>query len=223
MHQPFATLLTSENKDGSPRVSTSADPWMHEDWDILFLGYCLEAPFTKENHPPDIDYEHPPHVLYNDDTLPDREHTGTSMAAYLEHYGHDVGGPNVTSPKRLIKRLNSPVCTSAYAVSLRGASRLLYHLTRELTAPVDNNIAWAITDGKLKGYAPLPPIMGQWKILDGGRKNSDIEVPKGEKRTELNHNPSIGFSLNIRKSVRKALREILTHPRAKLASPAREL
>lgn len=185
----------------------------------------MESPFSEKNHPPDVDFEHPPQILYDDDTLPSRQHTGTDIAKYMDHYGYDLAGLNVTSPKRLIKRLNDPVCTSAYAVSLQGATRLLYHLTRDLTAPVDNNIAWAINYGKSKGYAPLPPIMGQWKIKDGGVKNSDIQIPetKTTKREEPNHNPSIGLSGNIQNSMKKALKEILAHPRAKLTFPGKKI
>lgn len=218
-HQPLATLIESLSHDNKTRASTAEDPWLHQDWDVLMLGYCLESAFTQDRHPGDVNLDHTPHVLFDDRTVADRGDTSEDIAAYMDHYGYTLPRDDLHSDapiRRVVTRAHAPICLSAYAVSLRGASRLLYHQTRGLDSTVDLAFADLVETGKLKGYEIMPPIMSQWKVKDAGLKNSDLDMANASDRERerdndsmRNHNPSIGESTHIRNSIRKHLEEIL--------------
>lgn len=195
---------------------------MHDDWDDLFLGYCLEHPFVEDSHPVYIDIKNPPHVLYDDNTMLDRSAmdpvAADSIINYMDYYGYTLPDPNnvtAVKPKRIMTRSHSSVCMSAYAVSLKGAAKLLYHVSREIDHPIDIQMMLLIQQGKINSYEIMPPLMAQWKMKDGGGKNSDNDISPNHnkyidnKSNNVNHNPSIGFSENFRNSVRKSLSQIL--------------
>lgn len=214
MQQPFASLLKTLSRDDKDRIATSADPWLHQDWDILFLGYCMEAPPSGDDHPKDVDPETAQHILYNDDTIADRARTGASIAEYMDHYGYPLPVDNATQAKRVVARAHHPICTNAYAVSLKGAAKLLYHTSRDISYPIDIQMMSLIGGGQLKAFEVMPPLMGQWKMDDGWIKNSDnILSAYGDKYVEeagaVNHNPSKGHSDNVRNSIRTSLKTIL--------------
>ncbi|KAG2023913.1 hypothetical protein CC2G_001516 [Coprinopsis cinerea AmutBmut pab1-1] len=81
---------------------------------------------------------------------------------------------------------NGPKCTHAYALSYRGARRLLLHLRYPPFAysrAIDQAISWLITSGRLKSYSVVPSLVVQRKI-----QTSDIGSGTGSKwRDVLTH------------------------------------
>ncbi|KAK9334558.1 hypothetical protein V1521DRAFT_442512, partial [Lipomyces starkeyi] len=73
--------------------------------------------------------------------------------------GDDVG------KKRLLYPAFGPACTMGYAVTRKGAQRLLLNLSYlNLRAPVDLDISWTLKDGRLRGYTVTPRslLLGGW-------------------------------------------------------------
>lgn len=79
-----------------------------DDWDILWPGHCGEA---KETTPEEIE---PLYIIKDDPTVAPRQNL--SFLPHLENY------PDNT---RIVHRAVQPVCTFAYAVSRRGAQKIL--------------------------------------------------------------------------------------------------
>lgn len=66
-----------------------------------------------------------------------------------------------------------PQCTHAYAVSHRGARRILAHLLHPSFAfsrAVDQALAWLVLSHRLRSYSVMPPIIIQAKLT-----GSDID------------------------------------------------
>lgn len=217
--QPFATLLESRLKDNKHRTPTSADPWLSRDWDLLYVGACFEWPHTEDSHGVGVDVKHAPIVAYDDKTVADYEDTEGTFSGYLDLFGYKVPQRTKLSEQeyksfrrqRLIAQGNGPICTAAYAVSRRGAAKLLYHSTREITSAIDDHMSVLCRYGAVDCYVTVPPIISQWKTKDSSMKNSNIRGNESEVITsDLNHNPSVGASQNIRNSARKNLNVLLS-------------
>ena len=158
------------------------------DWEILWLGHCNEKAGTvpaKAGAPPR-------YFAYADDTIPAPSDLYSLWGDILTSYGLPAPktGPRKT---RVVQRSVEPWCTVGYALSRRGATRLYYKLTRELKASVDMEMAWKTWE--FKSYSVVPPIMAQWKIVDG--VNSDLR-PDGTGKKPWN--PSVGYVRDLRKA-----------------------
>ncbi|KAK9478298.1 hypothetical protein V1514DRAFT_307396 [Lipomyces japonicus] len=162
------------------------------DWDLLFLGQCLDLA--------------PPHlrsdlkIIYDDEDVPSLDQTAHNfrqMLRSLNVTGDDIGKKRVITPSW------GPACTMGYGVTRRGAQRLLLNLSYlGLRGPVDNDMAWTFQDGKLRGYSVNPPIFNPWRV--GGQKDSDNFTPNSDQSIEGSGNKA-GSSSNIKNSARKAL------------------
>ncbi|KAI0802989.1 hypothetical protein BC629DRAFT_1438095 [Irpex lacteus] len=78
-----------------------------------------------------------------------------------------------TSSKTALHPSHAPKCTHAYAVSRRGAARLLSHLYYPPFAysrALDQAYSWLIQTGRLNSYSIVPSIVVQRKIL-----SSDVD------------------------------------------------
>ncbi|KXN83351.1 hypothetical protein AN958_01546 [Leucoagaricus sp. SymC.cos] len=123
------------------------------DWDMVFLGHC----WADEKKYPALP------IMY-----PEPAHAGSN----------NKDSPHNTT--RRINRLhpsNMPKCTHAYAVSKRGARRLLAYLRYPPFAysrAVDQAISWLIETGKIKSYTVVPSLIIQTK-----EDNSDISPGTG--------------------------------------------
>jgi GR25 family glycosyltransferase involved in LPS biosynthesis len=219
LHQPLAALINSYDPIKKYRASTEHDPWLSSEWDVLNLGLCLESTFKAEDRQPElVDNENPPHVLYEDNTMPDQEDSGDNLVKYYERYNYTYPkkSDNPSAPRqRLVSLSHWPICMNAYAVSKRGALRMLFHTTRGLNNPVDLMMADLCADDKIRSYEVIPPIMGQWKIEGGGVLNSDNERSKASSAFEHDNgrptDPSKGHAWFIRNSFRKAMPEIIAN------------
>ncbi|KAK9357766.1 hypothetical protein V1504DRAFT_32580 [Lipomyces starkeyi] len=160
------------------------------DWDVLIMGQCYDSA-----HPKRLDLVH----VYDDPNVPSRKDTEQAFLNQMESLGvkgNDVG------KKRLISPAYGPICTMGYAITRRGAQRLLLNLSYlSLRGPVDMDMMWTLQEGKLRGYSVTPPPFAAWRV--GGQKDSDNK-----------HDPNLpmsgkgnrgGWSNNIKSSARIAM------------------
>jgi hypothetical protein len=80
----------------------------------------------------------------------------------------------LSPPTRLLQRSSIPQCTHAYAVSARGARKLLYHTSLHLDNRLDMTIADLVRDNTIKAFTVIPPIMVQWRTSDRPGKDTDV-------------------------------------------------
>ncbi|KAK9374026.1 uncharacterized protein V1513DRAFT_401520 [Lipomyces chichibuensis] len=161
------------------------------DWDVLFLGQCL-------------DQAHPDHrdlvQIYDDPNVPSRKDTQKVFLDEMESLG--VTGDDV-GKKRLLSPAYGPACTMGYAITRIGAQRLLLNLSYlGLRGPVDNDMAWTLQDGKIRGYTVTPPLFAAWRV--GGQKDSDNYTPDPNEAMAKNGNRA-GLSQNLKSSARLAM------------------
>lgn len=217
LQQPLATLIKSfDRKNTSNIVSTKNDPWLSTEWDVLNIGACVELPFQGDDRKGEVDLDHPPYVAYKDGTLDYQEHTHGHLADFLAYY-------NLRLPKkadqetfsqieagnyhRIVTLSNKPICANAYAVSKKGAMKLLYHFSKAFDQPIDVKLMMLSVKSEIRSYTVSPPIMDQWKAVDADFRSSDKFHPASGKFVQedesKNHNPWIGWSRAIRNSIRK--------------------
>ncbi|KAK9491431.1 hypothetical protein V1508DRAFT_207589 [Lipomyces doorenjongii] len=166
------------------------------DWDVLFLGQCLD-----QAHPDLRDLVQ----IYDDTNVPSREGTQQVFLDQMESLG--VKGDDV-GKKRLLSPAYGPACTMGYAITRRGAQRLLLNLSYlGLRGPVDNDMAWTLQDGKIRGYTVTPPLFAAWRV--GGQKDSDNYTPNPNQAMAEKGNRA-GSSQNLKSSARVAMVRQLT-------------
>lgn len=126
------------------------DPWQSQHWDVIGLGHCTAepAPFDPDNYPP------------------------------MRIYRDDFNPPSVLGKNRKLYRSVGWACTTGYAVSHRGAAKLLLKLALSFHEPVDLIIAKMIDAGELISYVINPGPIVQWEyhpnIGMGPGANSDL-------------------------------------------------
>lgn len=147
-----------------------------DDWDVLWPGHCGEVPPEKDE---------PLYIISNDETVAPKEHQGWKQL--LNDY------PDQT---RIVHRGVAPLCVFAYAVSRRGAQKLLAALT--ITAPwdlaFDNQLAYACKDKllDLKCYSVEPMLFFHHKAAGRMDRDSDIGA-NGEKGNEGTRERYVGI------------------------------
>ncbi|KAK9234924.1 hypothetical protein V1525DRAFT_428189 [Lipomyces kononenkoae] len=160
------------------------------DWDVLFMGQCNDQAYPNRR---DLVQ------AYDDPNVPSRKDTEVpflNQMASLGIEGDDVG------KKRLLSPAYGPACTMGYAITRRGAQRLLLHLSyMRLRGPVDLDIMWNLQDGNIRGYTVTPPLFAAWRV--GGQKDSDNK-PAPNMTISGNGNKG-GWSRNIKTSARLAM------------------
>lgn len=200
----------------SPDSRPSSSPY-GSDWDLLWLGHCGEVfpellDENKEKPPTDmgIQYMSRKFVIPNDPTVPDLDKV-TGIIDFKKHPAHT----------RFVHITGAPICTFAYALSNRGARKVLFDLSVDhLTAPFDNALAglcrrsvssYGVDDPVLAGDHGLdtkcisvtPPIFFHHKAKGAINADSDIQtVANGEIREH-------GTTENIVWSARNNLRNTI--------------
>ena len=156
-------------------------------WDVLWLGHC---------HDTIDEIDQRTYVIQDDPTVPSfnqlRLNNPELLAQWPEH-------------SRVVHVVGSPICTYAYAVSYRGAQKILYGLSvKELRGLFDNALSWWCTDKSQNARCldAHPAYFSQHKFVGGVGKNSD-------------NNPSISAqekaeTRNIRFSTRLNMENLLT-------------
>lgn len=168
-----------------PKVSPYGD-----DWDLLWLGHCgMALPPTEIV------------VHSNDSSVPEPQYlySWEKARSPLEEY------PPHT---RIVMRQSTvPVCSLAYAISQRGARKLLYGLgLKKLDAPFDVMLrAWCQgSDGYEQQICPgvLPQLFDHHRCRGPESVDSDISKPSEGYRNKP-------MTLNIRWSVRMNMEKML--------------
>lgn len=136
-------------------------------WDLLYLGTCYEEYF----YPHEYDKNKANEIFV--DIPEDRENLDPEVYDWVkelvEAYYND------TISRRVLVKGKNPVCTHGYAVTQHAARRMLLEMNEWLPFPVDITMIHYISEGRLKAYSVLPPLLVQWRNTNDPRKNSDIE------------------------------------------------
>ncbi|KAF2116064.1 hypothetical protein BDV96DRAFT_645414 [Lophiotrema nucula] len=140
------------------------------DWDVLWLGHCgAELPPPALNSPNRI-------LIPNDDTVPSPQHLKPMRSAPLDPIS-TLYPPHT----RVLHHLNHTLCTIAYAVTQRGARKILYEFgVREFSKGYDfalSDFCNGLTRGSRRETMPVcigvnPPLFSHW--FGDGRGGSDI-------------------------------------------------
>ncbi|CAO1624863.1 unnamed protein product [Parajaminaea phylloscopi] len=204
---PLASLVHSiqfYHSDDTTDVLPSPsrlDPFSSQSWDILFLGCeTEEAPSIAADHL---------HVRYQDPSVAASTVTSEAFVQLLNKIGinlpwemnvpggtYDIlrdGEDGHGDRRRIIAQAQAPECSSAYALSNRGAARLLHHISRGLEKPPSAMITDLVRERRLRAYIAIPSLFGAWS-----------QDPDDKMR-----NPSAGRSNNVRDSVRQNLKRLI--------------
>lgn len=145
------------------------DPYSTQNWDILVLGTCFEYGRPDKNF-----------VSWYDKDMTPMSWVAQNMKELLVYYYNVEFWAEIlqwpeTKYRRFLHKTIRSVCTTGYALSQRGASRLLFNLASQgYTDPVDLQIASLTESGLLDGYTVLPPLVGSWRYDNEGY-NTDIQ------------------------------------------------
>ncbi|KAK3382390.1 hypothetical protein B0T24DRAFT_686377 [Lasiosphaeria ovina] len=109
--------------------------------DILSLGACFDEPYkTASTARPQ------PHVRYADPFAP----SGDAIFRAMD-----------TTGQRTVHRGGGWVCTTAYAITQRGAAKLLLRTAMNLNAPVDMIVRDVVQRGEAVAYGAVPTVFAQ--------------------------------------------------------------
>ncbi|KAI5779230.1 hypothetical protein EDC01DRAFT_633925 [Geopyxis carbonaria] len=158
------------------------------DWDLLWIGACFHKVKDPENY-----------ILYDDPHAPRKDQTRYRDSEYFMKFF------NVTYPvqggKRIISHAGSPACTMGYAVTKKGAQKLLFHIGHSgLYSPIDLTMGGLHRKGKLWGYEVHPQIVTEWHT--GSVRDSDISD-----RGSVEGGPGVNMRNSARKAMEKDLKD----------------
>ncbi|CCF41422.1 glycosyltransferase family 25 [Colletotrichum higginsianum] len=143
------------NPTRSSHEQARIDPWHSSQWDLITFGHCGDGDGWKSER-----------VKYDD------PYTNGEKSEYF--------GIGLKGGRRMIRRAGGLTCTGAYAVSARGAAKLLLRSGFDLNLPVDVIMNDMIRNGQLRAYSIWPPPVVQWRYRDKlgmwGSMGSDIRV-----------------------------------------------
>ncbi|KAI0122332.1 glycosyltransferase family 25 protein [Daldinia grandis] len=190
-----------------PSTSNPNSPY-GDDWDLMWLGHCGEVfPETLDENkakPADdagIQYMSRKFVIENDSTVPPRDRV-TGLVDFPSH-------PEFT---RWVHMTGAPICTFAYALSQRGARKVLLDLSVDhLTGPFDNALAglcrravstWGVQDATQAGDRGLdakcisvtPPLFFHHKARGLVNADSDIQTVQDGQVREKGRTENIVWS-----------------------------
>jgi GR25 family glycosyltransferase involved in LPS biosynthesis len=131
------------------------------------MGTCYEQFFERDEY----DAANASSIFV--DVPSDRENLYVKLYDWVEEIVENYFGDN--RARRLIVKAKNPVCTHGYAVTQRGARKLLLELNEWMPFPVDITMIHYIAEGRFKAYSVMPPLLVQWRNTYDPRKNSDIE------------------------------------------------
>ncbi|KAL3479617.1 hypothetical protein BJX99DRAFT_221933 [Aspergillus californicus] len=165
--QSFAIAVRAlQGSDDFP----SDSPYGH-DWDILWLGHCGVECKTDQ----------PSFLTPNDPTILPPHH-------FLP-YWRDPPAQDRPDGSRLTCTVGDGVCSIVYAVSFRGAQRILAALSVnpsglanqiDIGAQFDVSLGRMCGNGYLRCFAPYPSLTGGYTPAGPATKGSDINGPAAE-------------------------------------------
>ncbi|KAL4951570.1 hypothetical protein BDW69DRAFT_169790 [Aspergillus filifer] len=182
-----------------------------DNWDILWLGHCgIECSHTA-----------PYYLTPHDPTVPPPE-------SFLP-YWRDPPPHERPPTARMTCPITDGVCSIVYAVSFRGAQRILAALSSnpsglaeqiDIGAEFDVSLGRMCGAGYLRCYAPYPALTGGYMAAGSASKGSDINGPGAEaqdesKREGLMQSP---FSHGVMYSTMLNIKRILAGEKTVLAT-----
>lgn len=175
---------------GSQYITNAPDDYVPsspygDDWDLLWLGHCG----SSFRNPPNRRY-----VIENDPTVPPPHHRSNNNVPDFAAAGYD----NAT---RAVYEAGGGLCTASYALSLRGARKILAHYTNTLNfAPIDLGLHKLCAE-QILGFrcvAVFPQLWGSHRQAGFVSRDSDING-KGLREGNIRKEP---MTFNIVHSVR---------------------
>lgn len=165
----FEQLVNSktENKEYH---ATQQDPYLHNHWDILRLGGCNH---TLINFDESIEY-------FDADTNPDN----------IRIMNHTLVGNH-----RLLSHQNIEDCVGGYAVSLRGAVKLLTRYSYSMDLPLDKMINEMSSEGFLESYSVYPSVFKTWQYQPKLSEVVNTQLGKDDISKIINTNSDIKLRL----------------------------
>ncbi|KAL8840991.1 MAG: hypothetical protein Q9205_003541 [Flavoplaca limonia] len=166
----------------SGTTTTPRSPY-GDDWDLLWLGHC-----SAQQHPADQRR----FVIENDDTVPPMAHRiNFNAVPKLNELGYD-------NSTRIVFRANDGVCLYSYALSYRGAQKVLrWQNNVKKFEPIDIGIGRQCRDdAAFKCIAVYPQLVDSHKSAGRASRDSDIGTFNPAQIREK------GFTHNIVKSTR---------------------
>ncbi|KAK9385363.1 hypothetical protein V1515DRAFT_608417 [Lipomyces mesembrius] len=134
------------------------------DWDVLYLG--------SWRHGGNPDFKDVVQI-WDDPDVPDRSRLNKGRYSNQEAL-HNFGlTDEEIGKKRVLAPAYWTMHTTGYAITRRGAQRLLFQMSYvgDMHGDVDVEITRLFREGKLRGYSLTPPAFSQFKV--GGTKDSD--------------------------------------------------
>jgi hypothetical protein len=163
-----------------------------DDWDMFWLGHCGVWPEPLDRRRFVI-----PHDV---SVVPPAERRG--MIGASPNLSRWESGPESDNRTRIMYAAEGGVCLAAYGISLRGATKALYHMSMlPYNAPVD----WGYND-MCKAHSSnftcigiYPPLMGVHRAAGNTTRNSDIGYfPDSEGVVEeTGHTERVVFSTRL--------------------------
>ena len=157
-------------------------------WDVLWLGHCHD----------DLDEaDQRTYVIQNDPTVPAVDRLQLNNPDFLHQW---------PDHSRVVHVVGKPICTYVYALSYRGAQKILYALSvKELRGLFDNALSWWCTDKHQNARCldAHPSYFMPHKAIGGVGKNSDNNPTQGNAQEKAE-------TKNIRFSTRLNLEQLLT-------------
>lgn len=123
MTEPFTAFLAADKK--RDLYVSRKDPWNTPNWDLLWTGTCKESPW-KDNRKSE-------YLTYSDAT-----NLGPGPIFHRNSVWDMFTALNLTYPEndalsylrpRVIQKVNLGMCTQSYALTNKGAMKILYEVS----------------------------------------------------------------------------------------------
>lgn len=158
-HDPTDNPIVLDSAAAPSTVPPTMSPY-GDNWDVLWLGHC-GARFPEPSDPKKAKGRY---VIHNDDTVP------------LSKHRHALNEPDATlypEHTRVIHHGIGPICTFAYAVSLRGARKIMHQIgMKSFGAAYDNILADFCNDNDC--ITTQPELFHHWRKAGNTAGDSDI-------------------------------------------------
>lgn len=161
------TLINEKRLRQGGSQPSPQDPYNVEQWDYFSWGTC----FDEERFEASASGIY---VKYPDVDSPNCE------------YGWPEDDVNDTLvDERIMRKAGFPICTNAYALTAKGAEKLLLRKSLFSNGSVDLKMAQEIDKGNLVGYEMFPPPMYQWRYVgDTGADGLNPDIASEERQEE---------------------------------------
>lgn len=134
---------------------SSNDPYLHQNWDILQLGGCNPKFSSLDDS---VEYYDP--------------HSPASSTL--------LAGRRIKQSHRLVTYRGQERCSTAYAVTLQGAIKLLTRYSYDMSGSLDNVIHEMVQENLLHSYTVYPVPFIKWayvpKIVSSGENPTSSEL-----------------------------------------------